>query len=49
MVSALSAVDKLYLKDPMDRNGDSDSDGYTNLEEYLNSLSEILHQNTDGL
>ena len=28
----------LNLSDPDDRNGDLDSDGYTNLEEYLNSL-----------
>jgi len=27
-------------KDPEDRNGDGDGDGYTNLEEYLNSLVE---------
>ena len=26
--------------DPADRNGDRDGDGYTNLEEYLNSLCE---------
>jgi hypothetical protein len=24
--------------DPADRNGDLDKDGYTNLEEYMNSL-----------
>ena len=29
---------KLDPKDPTDRNSDPDSDGYTNLEEYLNSL-----------
>ena len=28
----------LDLSDPEDRNGDLDGDGYTNLEEYLNSL-----------
>ncbi len=28
----------LDLSDPGDRNGDLDNDGYTNLEEYLNSL-----------
>lgn len=28
----------LDAKDPADRNADSDSDGYTNLEEYLNSI-----------
>ena len=25
-------------QNPEDRNGDNDSDGYANLEEYLNSL-----------
>ncbi len=29
--------------DPSDRNGDRDADGYTNLEEYLNSLCTSLH------
>jgi len=29
---------KLDPRNPEDRNGDSDGDGYTNLEEYLNSL-----------
>jgi hypothetical protein len=29
---------KLNPKDPDDRNGDRNNDGYTNLEEYLNSL-----------
>lgn len=29
---------KLDPSDPADRNGDADDDGYTNLEEYLNSL-----------
>jgi hypothetical protein len=29
---------KLKPTDPADRNGDRDGDGYTNLEEYLNSL-----------
>ena len=29
---------KLDPKDPDDRNGDADKGGYTNLEEYLNSL-----------
>jgi pectate lyase len=27
---------------PEDRNGDSDKDGYTNLEEYLNSLAPVI-------
>ena len=30
----------LNIADPADRNGDLDEDGYTNLEEYLNSLVE---------
>ena len=35
----------LNPKDPTDRNGDLDNDGYTNLEEYLNSLVNIrLHE-----
>ena len=25
-------------RDPADRNGDTDGDGYTNLDEYMNSL-----------
>jgi hypothetical protein len=29
---------RLNPKDPSDRNGDLNEDGYTNLEEYLNSL-----------
>ena len=29
------------LNNPDDRNGDKDNDGYTNLEEYLNSLVTI--------
>ena len=31
---------RLDAKDPVDHNGDRDSDGYTNLEEYLNSLAQ---------
>jgi hypothetical protein len=31
-------ANNLDPKDPADRNGDADKDGYTNLEEYLNSL-----------
>ena len=31
-------VPYLDAADPEDRNGDQDGDGYTNLEEYLNSL-----------
>lgn len=35
----------LNPKDPTDRNGDLNNDGYTNLEEYLNSLVNIrLHE-----
>ena len=30
---------KLDPNNPQDRNGDRNSDGYTNLEEYLNSLA----------
>ena len=32
---------KLNPKDPDDRNGDLDRDGYTNLEDYLNALVEM--------
>ena len=32
---------QLNPKDPADRNGDRNNDGYTNLEEYLNSLTSI--------
>jgi hypothetical protein len=32
---------KLNPKDPEDRNGDLDRDGYTNLEDYLNALVEV--------
>jgi len=38
MPDAWEAKLKLDLKNPDDRNGDADNDGYTNLEEYLNSL-----------
>ena len=31
-------ANNLAPKDPNDRNDDADNDGYTNLEEYLNSL-----------
>ena len=30
-------------RNPDDRNGDLDGDGYTNLEEYLNSLCPTVH------
>jgi hypothetical protein len=32
---------KLNPKDPEDRNGDLNRDGYTNLEAYLNALVEM--------
>ncbi|MCK4747576.1 MAG: hypothetical protein KAT15_11090, partial [Bacteroidales bacterium] len=32
-------ANRLDLSDPEDRNGDTDKDGFTNLEEYLNSLT----------
>lgn len=31
----------LNPKDPGDRNGDKNHDGFTNLEEYLNNLVEL--------
>lgn len=33
------------LNNPDDRNGEKDKDGYTNLEEYLNSLITMLDMN----
>ena len=38
MPDAWEASHGLEPDDPDDRNGDRDGDGYTNLEEYLNSL-----------
>lgn len=38
MPDAWEAEHGLSVSDPLDRNGDRDGDGYTNLEEYLNSL-----------
>ncbi|NQT00607.1 MAG: hypothetical protein HQ580_01145 [Planctomycetes bacterium] len=32
---------QLNPKDPADRNGDRNNDGYTNLEEYINSITSI--------
>ncbi len=32
----------LHPEDPDDRNGDRDRDGYTNLEEFLNSLCTVV-------
>jgi hypothetical protein len=38
MADAWELAHGLSPDDPGDRNGDRDRDGYTNLEEYLNSL-----------
>ncbi|MCP4607409.1 MAG: pectate lyase [Planctomycetes bacterium] len=38
MADAWERANGLDPKNPEDRNGDADKDGYTNLEEYLNSL-----------
>jgi hypothetical protein len=38
MPDAWEMKHKLNPTNPNDRNGDLDNDGYTNLEEYLNSL-----------
>ena len=38
MADAWETAHNLDPKNPEDRNGDADKDGYTNLEEYLNSL-----------
>jgi hypothetical protein len=38
MADAWETANNLDPKNPKDRNGDADDDGYTNLEEYLNSL-----------
>jgi hypothetical protein len=38
MPDAWEKAHGLNPDDPADRNGDRDGDGYTNLEEYLNSL-----------
>lgn len=38
MSDAWERANALDSQDPADRNGDIDDDGYTNLEEYLNSL-----------
>ncbi|MBN1116170.1 MAG: T9SS type A sorting domain-containing protein [Bacteroidales bacterium] len=40
MPDAWETANNLNPDDPQDRNGDADTDGYTNLEEYLNSLVE---------
>ena len=39
MPDAWEREKQLAPNDPRDGNGDRDSDGYTNLEEYLNSLT----------
>ena len=36
MADAWEMANNFDPKDPEDRNGDADNDGYTNLEEYLN-------------
>ncbi len=38
MGDAWEVANGLNLEDPENRNGDTDKNGYTNLEEYLNSL-----------
>jgi hypothetical protein len=38
MADSWEKLHGLDSTDPSDRNGDGDSDGYTNLEEYLESL-----------
>jgi pectate lyase len=38
MPNSWESANGLNANDPADRNGDTDADGYTNLEEYLNSL-----------
>jgi hypothetical protein len=38
MPDAWEKANRLDPKNPADRNGDADRDGYTKLEEYLNSL-----------
>lgn len=38
MPDVWEAANGLNPNDAEDRNGDRDSDGYTNLEEYINSL-----------
>ena len=41
MADAWETANGLNPNNAADRNGDSDSDGFTNLEEYINSLVEI--------
>ncbi|MCF7973237.1 MAG: alkaline phosphatase D family protein [Phycisphaerae bacterium] len=49
MPDAWEQAMRLDPKDPADRNGDADNDGYTNLEEYLNSLCPQKDALTDNL
>jgi hypothetical protein len=44
MADAWETANNLDPKDPADRNGDVDADGYTNLEEYLHSLCSQLRE-----
>ena len=44
MADAWETANNLDPKNPEDRNGDADKDGYTNLEEYLNSLCPQLSE-----
>jgi pectate lyase len=44
MTDAWETANNLDPKNPADRNGDADNDGYTNLEEYLNSLCPQLKE-----
>ncbi len=44
MADAWEKANNLDPKNPADRNGDTDKDGYTNLEEYLNSLCPQLKE-----
>ncbi|MCH9022155.1 MAG: hypothetical protein IID32_05270, partial [Planctomycetes bacterium] len=44
MADTWEIAHSLNPKDPSDRNGDADKDGYTNLEEYLNSLCPALEE-----
>ncbi|MBW7991635.1 MAG: hypothetical protein FVQ84_16700 [Planctomycetes bacterium] len=44
MADAWETANNLDPKNPNDRNGDAHKDGYTNLEEYLNSLCPQLKE-----
>jgi pectate lyase len=41
MADSWEISNQLSPEDPSDRNGDRDGDGYTNLEEYINSLTAV--------